>query len=590
MIESFGIPPSSVAKYAGFCGSIFSLVQAIMGIPLGRGSDRYGRKPAILLGLTITLSCTLLFGFSRGITQALIARGLMGAGAGNVGIIRTTVAEMVPFKELQPRAFSAMPLVWNVGSVFGPILGGALANPLGLKPEEMGGKGGLLVKYPYALPNIVSAAFFAIGAVTGFLFLHETLESKGNDRDYGLILGKKITGGINDHVVKVGQILHVRPNKIKRQNNENDPLLKPAHSDEENDPDTPAKSKAPPPSSPSYREVLNRQSVINLIVYTLLAAHTLVCDQILAVFMHYPRPNSLSNPQHDVNAHSTNPLKFSGGLGLSSSQIGYLSTLYGVISMLAQLLLFPPVVRRYSSLAVLKVCAVGFPMTYVLVPFTALLPTQEAAKWACFLVYVLKGFCAIFSFPCSTILLTNSASSLRVLGTLNGIAVSSSAVGRAVGPAVTGAVFTWGVERGWILVPWALLAGIAVVAAVPVWWLVEGEGFAGDDEASDEREQEAESDDAAASTPQPRRNGAAGSEVAIDDAITGDPGIHPSTPDPSTSTRSPAVGSPPSSIQSGHSRFRRRSSVPIGTGTQGLGRRFSTNLGASLGTAGSWNG
>lgn len=43
----------------------------------------------------------------------------------------------------------------------------------------------------------------------------------------------------------------------------------------------------------------------------------------------------------------------------------------------------------------------------------------------------------IFAFPCSTILLTNSSPTLRLLGTLNGIAVTLSAMGRAVGPAVS---------------------------------------------------------------------------------------------------------------------------------------------------------
>lgn len=86
-----------------------------MGIPWGRFSDRYGRKPAILLGLTSTMLMSLLWGFSKSLPLAIVARALQGAGNGNVGIIRTTVAEMVPFKELQPRAFSLMPLVWNIG-------------------------------------------------------------------------------------------------------------------------------------------------------------------------------------------------------------------------------------------------------------------------------------------------------------------------------------------------------------------------------------------------------------------------------------------------------------------------------------------
>ncbi|KAI6958162.1 hypothetical protein KC355_g13002, partial [Hortaea werneckii] len=52
MIRSFSIPESEVGKWAGLAAAMFSLCQACMGIPWGRFSDIYGRKTAILLGLT----------------------------------------------------------------------------------------------------------------------------------------------------------------------------------------------------------------------------------------------------------------------------------------------------------------------------------------------------------------------------------------------------------------------------------------------------------------------------------------------------------------------------------------------------------
>lgn len=114
MVKSFGVAEDEIGKWAGICSSMFSLCQAVTGIPWGRFSDVFGRKPAILLGLCSTMITSLMWGFSTNLPMAIIARGLAGAGNGNVGIIRTTVAEMVPFKELQPRAFSLMPLVWNI--------------------------------------------------------------------------------------------------------------------------------------------------------------------------------------------------------------------------------------------------------------------------------------------------------------------------------------------------------------------------------------------------------------------------------------------------------------------------------------------
>jgi len=67
----------------------------------------------------------LVFGFSKSFTQALIARTAAGLLNGNVGVIRTMVAEMVTERSHQASAFSVMPFVWSAGSILGPVLGGA---------------------------------------------------------------------------------------------------------------------------------------------------------------------------------------------------------------------------------------------------------------------------------------------------------------------------------------------------------------------------------------------------------------------------------------------------------------------------------
>ena len=160
---------------------------------------------------------SILFGFSQSLAWAITARALAGAVNGNVGIIRTTVAELVPQKELQPRAFSIMPLVWTIGSIFGPSLGGALANPVAKYPEVFG-TSGFFQKYPFALPNMVSSAFFLVGLAAGILFFKETLESKKYRRDYGRVLGKSLLR------------LFVRKVPAKRQQNNEQAALLSGHS------------------------------------------------------------------------------------------------------------------------------------------------------------------------------------------------------------------------------------------------------------------------------------------------------------------------------------------------------------------------
>lgn len=170
MIESVGVPEPEVAKWAGLTSAISSFSQAAMAVYWGTASDRFGRKPIILLGLTATMIFSLAFGLSRSLVMLVICRGMIGLMNGNVGIIRTMVAEMVQDKELQPQAFSIMPMVWTIGSIFGPSLGGSLARPAEKHPEIFGGSA-FFKKFPFVLPNMVSGVIFVIGISTGFLFL-----------------------------------------------------------------------------------------------------------------------------------------------------------------------------------------------------------------------------------------------------------------------------------------------------------------------------------------------------------------------------------------------------------------------------------
>ena len=170
MMEYFDVPEASVSKWAGITSAIFSLSQAITGVLWGRASDRFGRKPVILCGMTSIMIASVLFGFSRSLTWAIVTRAMSGACNGNVGLMRTAVAELVPQKELQPAAFAVMPLVWQIGTAVGPVMGGLLAKPVEKYPTLFGGSR-LLREYPFALPNLVAAVFFLFGLVSGFLFL-----------------------------------------------------------------------------------------------------------------------------------------------------------------------------------------------------------------------------------------------------------------------------------------------------------------------------------------------------------------------------------------------------------------------------------
>jgi MFS family permease len=460
MIESFGVSQKDVPYWAGIIGAIFSLSQSLTAVPWGRAADIFGRKPAILLGLTSTMICFIIWGFSTSLAMAVTVRAIQGGGNGNVGIIRTMVAELVVEKELQPKAFSIMPLVWSLGSIFGPSFGGLFSRPAEQWPGLFGNSD-LLKRFPFLLPNLVACVFFLISVVTGALFLEETLDVKKHKRDLGLVIGEKLTQPFRKTK---------KPSSRGRRHSFVDdeataPLLSPSGQVRES-----SGAASPRNAPPSNAEVFTSQTIINLVSYTGLALHAVAADQALPVFLSYPRPD-FSDP-NSIRL----PLSFTGGFGLAPEKIGLILTIYGVACGFIQFFVFPPVCNRLGVLNCFKVVAIIFPLIYFLLPYTSLIQHTQLRYAALMGLMLVKGFTGIFGFPCTTIMLTNSASSLRILGTLNGFATMFSGLGRAAGPAATGGAFSWGVKHGYVIAPWWMLGCIAILAAIPAWFIVEGEG------------------------------------------------------------------------------------------------------------------
>ena len=148
----------------------------------------------------------------------------------------------------------------SIGSIFGPTIGGALANPFNVEPGEIIASPRFLERFPYALPNIVAACIFILGITVGILFLEETLETLQDQRDYGLRLGDKLKGLVRPHVVKIEKILHLRGSEPV--NAEAEPLLKSSDAAD----GLPSQPRTPRPAAPSFREVMTQQSLLNLAV------------------------------------------------------------------------------------------------------------------------------------------------------------------------------------------------------------------------------------------------------------------------------------------------------------------------------------
>src|SRR5437667_1990426 len=99
MMRFLAVQDNEIAKWVGFTSAIFSICQCMTAVPWGALSDRIGRKPTVLAGLFFAMAFGLLFGVSTSLPMAIFARAAIGLGNGNIGIIRTIVAELVPQRE-----------------------------------------------------------------------------------------------------------------------------------------------------------------------------------------------------------------------------------------------------------------------------------------------------------------------------------------------------------------------------------------------------------------------------------------------------------------------------------------------------------
>lgn len=93
--------------YSGLLVSAYAVAETITSMGWGMLSDRYGRKPIVLCGLTgVAISC-LIIGFAQNYWVAFAARLIGGALNGNVSVMQTMVAEIVTRQEHEREYFFA---------------------------------------------------------------------------------------------------------------------------------------------------------------------------------------------------------------------------------------------------------------------------------------------------------------------------------------------------------------------------------------------------------------------------------------------------------------------------------------------------
>ncbi len=147
---------SDASRYAGWLTFAYAIMQFLFSPVLGGLSDRFGRRPVLLLSLFGFGLDYLLLVFAPTITWLFIGRlvaGIMGASFTTA----TAYIADVSTPENRARNFGMIGVAFGLGFIIGPLLGGVLG------------------QYGSRVPFVVSAVLTLLNWLYGLLVLPESL-------------------------------------------------------------------------------------------------------------------------------------------------------------------------------------------------------------------------------------------------------------------------------------------------------------------------------------------------------------------------------------------------------------------------------
>jgi MFS family permease len=116
--KAFGASAFVVAAIA----ASFNVATLLSAPYWGRFSDKYGRRPALLIALTGSVIGYIIFAFSGNIWMLFLSRIVTGLGGGTVGVIQAYVADETPPKD-RAKALGWLSAATNLGVAGGPAIG-----------------------------------------------------------------------------------------------------------------------------------------------------------------------------------------------------------------------------------------------------------------------------------------------------------------------------------------------------------------------------------------------------------------------------------------------------------------------------------
>src|SRR5246127_3579879 len=120
--ETFGASPVSI----GLLFAVFSICQLVASPVLGDWSDRYGRRPVLILSLAGTVVSFVMMALATSVTVLFVARIVDGLSGGNISTARAYVADVTEPRD-RARAYGLIGAAFGLGFFLGPGVRGVMA-------------------------------------------------------------------------------------------------------------------------------------------------------------------------------------------------------------------------------------------------------------------------------------------------------------------------------------------------------------------------------------------------------------------------------------------------------------------------------
>lgn len=117
---------NATPRTVGLLFASYSIMQLIFSPVLGRLSDKYGRRPVLLISIIGTGIGFLVLGFAKTLWMLFLGRILDGISGGNISTAQAYIADITT-REDRAKGMGLLGAAFGLGFIFGPAIGGILS-------------------------------------------------------------------------------------------------------------------------------------------------------------------------------------------------------------------------------------------------------------------------------------------------------------------------------------------------------------------------------------------------------------------------------------------------------------------------------